>query len=330
MATELNELNQLSAQWGDDILLTQGAGGNTSFKTATSLFIKASGKRLSRAMQEEIFLEMDLAPLAAALATGREYDFNGGLSGPLRGSIETPLHAVIPHRVVVHLHSVRTLAHAVRVDAEDILGEKLSSLPWAWVPYTKPGWPLTFELQKTLGRGPSIWVLQNHGLIVAGDSCSAATALLGEVERRLDLPQSASKEPSATFLQAVSESSVWRLPRDSGVHTLALDQDSLDRVTRGVPYPDQVVFLGRSIPVLDDVRDLGALEGRPVVLVRGAGVVVARDAVPGVDDMLACLSHICARLPSRIELNYLGSAEVDELVNWDAEKYRQAVDSKGG
>jgi rhamnose utilization protein RhaD (predicted bifunctional aldolase and dehydrogenase) len=64
-----------------------------------------------------------------------------------------------------------------------------------------------------------------------------------------------------------------------------------------------------------------------MVLVRGMGVAVARHAVPGVDDMLSCLSLLCERLPAEAVLSYLQPAQVDELIDWDAEKHRQAVDA---
>ena len=61
------ELATLSAKLGSNPLLTQGAGGNTSVKVGDALLIKASGKRLSQALSENIFVEMDNRALVSAV-----------------------------------------------------------------------------------------------------------------------------------------------------------------------------------------------------------------------------------------------------------------------
>ena len=70
----------------------------------------------------------------------------------LRPSIETTLHALLPHQVVVHTHSVRTIALAIRTDAEAQLARRLDGLDWLYVPYRKPGLPLTQLIAKRLRR----------------------------------------------------------------------------------------------------------------------------------------------------------------------------------
>ena len=110
------------AELGVDPLLVQGAGGNISWKDETNaiLWVKASGTWLAEAMQKDIFVPVNLLHLRHAI---QRHDFSviPQLQGEsvLRPSIETLLHALMPQRIVVHLHAIEILAHLVRVDCEE-------------------------------------------------------------------------------------------------------------------------------------------------------------------------------------------------------------------
>ena len=107
----------------------------------------------------------------------------------LRPSIETSLHALLPHRVVLHVHAVNTIAWASCLGVDKEMAERLEGLAWARVPYRRPGLPLSQVVAETLAqRRPDVLILGNHGLLVGAADCAAAEALVHEVERRLYLP----------------------------------------------------------------------------------------------------------------------------------------------
>src|SRR2546421_2493385 len=116
MRSEIDYLLSLSARIGRNRLLTQASNGNTSIKLDRVLWIKASGKWLANALHEDILVPVDLELAKDCLR--RQNDLRSmslDLSGrSLRPSIETAMHAVLGHRVVVHLHSVNSIAVAVR------------------------------------------------------------------------------------------------------------------------------------------------------------------------------------------------------------------------
>jgi len=126
----LNELRRMSARVGKNILLTQAAGGNSSVKHGDVLWVKASGTWLADAEIKDIFLPISLSGARAALAKGDEHmpAAAGHVASPLRASIETSLHALMPHPVVLHVHSVNTIAWSVRNDARDEFAERLRGL----------------------------------------------------------------------------------------------------------------------------------------------------------------------------------------------------------
>src|ERR1700683_878101 len=86
-------------------------------------------------------------------------------------SLETAMHAALPHRVVLHVHCVNTISWAVRTDAPMQLERRLNGLAWRWLPYVTSGLPLSREIQRSLSICPdtNVFVLGNHGLVVAGE-----------------------------------------------------------------------------------------------------------------------------------------------------------------
>jgi rhamnose utilization protein RhaD (predicted bifunctional aldolase and dehydrogenase) len=203
----------LSARLGADSLLVQAAGGNTSVKRDGVLWIKASGKFLRAATRENIFVPVDLAGVRAGIERDEADPTAGRVLGdtPLRPSIETTLHALLPQRVVLHLHSVNALASEVRVDGQAQVAQRLEGLPWAWVGYRRPGLPLTRVVRAAAGAAISVLALGNHGIVVGADDCDAAEALVrgssgasrcrrARRRRRIRHDWPPSRRPSATAI----------------------------------------------------------------------------------------------------------------------------------
>lgn len=129
-------------------MLVQGGGGNVSWKDGKTLWIKASGRWLAEADADNIFVPVDLSHLLQATHDGifDAIPIALGATG-LKPSIETVLHAVMPHRFVVHLHPVAALAFLVRRAPGADLESRLKGLDWQLVEYRKPGglWRWRFQ-----------------------------------------------------------------------------------------------------------------------------------------------------------------------------------------
>src|SRR5262249_33605770 len=153
---------------GNDMLLVQGAGGNSSVKDGDVLWVKASGTWLADAETSDIFVPVSLSGARAALARGDERMPLASQAGTgLRASIETSLHALMPHPVVLHVHSVNTIAWAVQSDAAQELAARLHGLAWHWLDYHHPGLPLAQAVSESTAQGPAdVLILGNHGLVV--------------------------------------------------------------------------------------------------------------------------------------------------------------------
>lgn len=317
LSTELITSNflSMSARLGNDPLQVQGPGGNTSIKDEKIMWIKASGTELANAETESIFVAVDrIAANAQANGYGDGTCIDTVIDPEinLRPSIETTFHAALNHKVVVHTHSISTLTHVISNEGRDVAKNKLKDMPFIMVPYAKPGVPLTNEILARVNSDTKIILLQNHGLICCGETVEEVSNLIKEVETRLYLPPKniSHTPPNKIIDKAFSWTSESWMAQDKIVKSY---------ITSGSFYPDHVVFLGSGLPVCD------ANGKTPVVLHEDEGVAIRSDATNSQKAMLKCLSDIMCRLPKSWIPQTIGVNAEAELLNWDAEKYRQKL-----
>lgn len=341
-AQELAALRALSASIGQNPHLTQAAGGNTSLKAGDTLWIKASGTWLKDALTDDIMVPVAMAPLLRAVeqrdrAADQPQGFTIAALNPrgLRPSIETTVHALMPQRVVLHVHCVDTISLAVQADGEAEVARRLDGIEWAYVPYFRPGLPLARGIAEKLRPDVDVLILGNHGLVVAAETVAGAERLLKRVRSLLARPARATAAPDLAALTALAGNSGYRLPTDVEAHAVALDPESRRIAQAGSLYPDHVIFLGQGSVAArpgETVADVIARLGMPpaAILFPGTGVLMRGDASAGADAMQRCLADVAARIDIAARLNYLTAAENDELLNWDAEQYRQKLNAAGG
>ena len=278
-----------SARIGADPLQIQGPGGNTSMKDAEIMWIKASGKELADAMRAEIFVAVDRRAAEAEARGAGDGTCKTTVLDPkikLWPSIETTFHAVLDWRVVAHTHSVAVISHVISPEGRKVAQEKLADLDPVFVPYIKPGRPLTQAILERITPQTRVILLENHGLIVCGETTAEAEALMQRVEERLrrDPVEVAPTTPEADPLPGFS----WA----DEENWLAQDEAARARVTGGSFYPDHVVFLGPGLPTADNDNS------PPAILVPGVGIQLRNSATPTQAAMLRCLSDVLRRVPA--------------------------------
>ncbi len=173
-------------------------------------------------------------------------------------------------------------------------------------------------------------VLGNHGLVVGADSVEAARALLAEVERRLDGPARPGGTVAARGLETEAAALGLRPVCHREVQALAADPIAMAFATSGTFYPDHVIFLGpaaRTLSPWPDAEAVGVARaaGSKLMIVPGRGVVLPVEAPSSADELALCLALVAARVPAGAPLVHLDTEAVNALLNWDAEKYRQAL-----
>lgn len=335
---DIQDLLGLAARLGRDPLVVQGPGGNISLKRDGVMWVKASGTWMMEATARPILVPVDVAAVLDGLAAGdpacetcSAFVRHDLTRSPLRPSIETTLHAVMPQRVVVHVHCVETISIACLSDAVERLAAPLKGLNWTFVPYVRPGASLGRRMAEHLCAATNVVVLGKHGLVVAGESVAEAEQLRAEVSRRLAREPRTAVATDREALRAARGGGYCVVDRDE-LHAVATDPISLAAARRGSLYPDHVVFLGPGI-IAAEARETAADAARragrpdaPLVVVPGAGILLHEAATPGARALIRCLADVTCRLANDDVVDPLTPGDEDQLLNWDAEKYRQSLD----
>lgn len=330
-----NSVIELCVRVGNDFLLAQGAGGNVSWKEKDTLWIKASGTWLRDARETDIFLPLDLRTIRDQVITK---DFktvpqptNGDKKRP---SIETWFHALLPHKYVLHLHALEVLALLVRLDAKDVISKTLKiNVDWAFVEYLKPGEKLASRIAEVLDRSPSVSLLflENHGIVVGAETINEIEELILEVRGQLGQQAAPVSRTFTPNVKGNFETAGYFRVEDEVINTLATDSRLFSFVeTAWAIAPDHVVFLGSEPEVVSDIEGLRTLVSesqiRPkLVFVRDLGVFTDGPIDKSAQDQLLAYYEILVRQTPGAEFRTFTEAEIGELLNWDAEQYRQGL-----
>ncbi len=326
---ELWQLLDLARRVGSDPLLTQASTGNISIKRDGVLWIKASGRWMADAASGDILIPLDLTELLQGCLR-RHVDPADCYQG---ASTETALHAVLPHRIVLHVHCVNTIAWAVRCDGPVRLEELLQGLAWRWVPYVASGLPLSQAIERVLYSDPEtdVFILGNHGLVVCGNEPEAVEQLLNQVISRVSLPPRGSRAHDHAGLRALSRTSGWTVPEDERIHTLGTDPVSMCILAGGILYPCQAIFSDIAVcnPFLptSDVESFFVPEAlcadQPFRIFEGRGVLVSETISAAALAMLSGLAEVLRRLHGSAPVRYLTELEIEAIPRETVHRYRE-------
>ena len=196
-ADALDRIAHLSNLVGAEESLVQPGGGNSSIKVTVRrgddeeemLLVKGSGTDL-RTIQRAGFTQLSMASLAnlrerTEMSDEQMMEFMRGCMldpGDPAPSVETPLHSILPYRVIVHTHDVATMSLTNLKDerAEKLVGELFEGEIF-YVPYVRPGFPLARSVVELAPRIPEPaggLALAHHGLVVWGDDARECYARL--------------------------------------------------------------------------------------------------------------------------------------------------------
>ena len=200
-ATNMSEEERLvyrSNLLGSDMRVTNFGGGNTSSKILQSdplsgdevevLWVKGSGGDVGT-IKLDGFSTLYMEKLRALKGIYGGLEFEDEMVGylphctfnlnPRAASIDTPLHAYVPHKFVDHMHPDAIIAIAASSDSkaltQEIFGDDIG-----WLPWKRPGFELGLWLETYCKENPDAkgLILESHGLFTWGDTpeeCYATT-----------------------------------------------------------------------------------------------------------------------------------------------------------
>jgi rhamnulose-1-phosphate aldolase/alcohol dehydrogenase len=323
VAATLDEPGQLlyrSNLLGADLRITNFGGGNTSAKVETPdpltrekvrvLWVKGSGGDLG-SMKRDGFSTLYLDKLESlkrlyrglahedemvALFNHCTFDLN-----PRATSIDTPLHAFVPHRHVDHVHADAVIAIAASEDAErlthEVFGGKLGFLPWQ-----RPGFDLGLKLGEMAARHPEFVgvVLGGHGLFTWAETSKACyETTLRVIQQAADWGAANEKKPC--FGGAKVETASPDQRRAVAAKLMPLIRGKISTEERKIGHftdaPEVLEFVNSN--ALTTLAPLGTscpdhflrTKIRPLVLPYDPGLDNLDEVIRGLDDVLAAYRH---------------------------------------
>src|SRR6267378_4176980 len=183
---------------GSDLRITNFGGGNTSAKVTQRdplsgldvevLWVKGSGGDLG-SMKLDGFATLYMGKLEQLKKLYRGPEHEDEMVGylphctfnlnPRAASIDTPLHAYVPHKHVDHMHPDAVIAIAAASRSRDLAGEVFGG-KIGWLPWQRPGFDLGLKIGAFAREHPNSQgvVLAGHGLFTWADTaedCYART-----------------------------------------------------------------------------------------------------------------------------------------------------------
>ncbi|MFZ3110832.1 MAG: class II aldolase/adducin family protein, partial [Rectinemataceae bacterium] len=283
-------LAAVSRRFGGDPAWVLAGGGNTSWKTADRLYVKASGFALG-SIDESGFCEMDRARLDAiwektypADSAAREKEALADLMAARvpgetkRPSVETLLHGFFPQAFVVHTHPAIVNGLTCGREGEAAF-RRLFGGEGIWVPLVDPGYILAktvsgifAEFKNLKGRAPAFMFMQNHGLLVAGGSPEEVVALSDAIIAKLkaEIAGVADANPDERAVAADAgaiagfQTALRALAGADAAILHRADRMSVEFAASAAAFaplslpisPDHIVYAGHEYLRVDEVEDL--------------------------------------------------------------------------
>lgn len=325
--------------------LVQASGGNSSYKMDNhKMYIKASGYQLADLSKEKGYAIVDSSKFRdffmnsddlenMSEADGKKILEDAFLEGA-KPSIETFLHSIVG-RYVLHTHPVvvnaLTCRKAWKDELRDLFPDSLL------VPYATPGIELAkkyFREYKEYGvdRIPDIIFLQNHGLIISGET---ADEVIDKTENVIKVIEAYVGCDNSEYHNLTSiwsyfpQKIVWRV---SDLQVLSYYSEHAEEF-RYQFCPDCIVFLGKKVLGIDEndisksIMNFKMMYAEPVLVYYRESLYIVADSVRKALDIQSVLSFSVQvmKINQKSECCYLNVDEQNFLLDWDAEKYRKNI-----
>jgi len=243
----IQDLITISQFYGRDSRFVIAGGGNTSYKNAEKLWVKASGSSLAT-ITEDGFAVLDRSKLNlmsdktySTNAAEREEQVKNDLADATitkgkRPSVETSMHNVIDFAFVVHMHPTLVNGLMCANNAESDL-KKLFGAKALYIEYTDPGYVLFKKVEDAIkayrtanNEEPQVIWLQNHGIFVAANSIEEVKVIYTEVletlEKAVKFPIPTEERATCSCTEQILPGMRMMLSKD-GLKTLKVRKNAL-------------------------------------------------------------------------------------------------------
>ncbi len=264
-------------------------------KNQDVMLVKASGKRMRDVWQRDFFHQVRLT------GGGRFIDDlpNSGT----KPSIEVFLHALLPTRYVLHLHSthaISALSNKSHVVEASLIEAGIQTLD-----YVRPGLHLGEAISAVIRKNlPRAILLRNHGIVLASDYLEEIAETLLNIETKFGTPNFPGQSIDVILETMISKDD------------LALEQVIWHAKHNWRITPDHVVFLGsKPTPEFSTIPRIRSLMSRIHKKIRDNLPITVTE------EQKVWFATFALVTPRKL-LDTLDENEALALTQWDAEKYR--------
>ncbi len=337
--------------------LAQAGGGNTSVKLDEDvMLVKSSGFQLADVNEQTGYSRVNYRTITDYFRdhvgthsedvlteeNGKALLAKAQIDGG-RASIETFLHAVTG-KYTLHSHPTLVNILTAREGGMDILH---SLFPQAvFVPYRKPGAALAetyyklYREQQAQGADGQVVFLANHGLVVSGGDGGEVIArtedVLQKIAAYLKIDDRAYREATKLW------QTLGQIDALAGNIVYLSENRYLSREYAGEPLaepgvwehtfcPDCVVYANKKLLRLEkeykaaDITDFMERYGEPALIYHEGSFYILAESVRKAQEIENVMSFAARVQRGNLgqKINCLSEAQADELLNWDAEKFRR-------
>jgi ribulose-5-phosphate 4-epimerase/fuculose-1-phosphate aldolase len=336
---------ELHNYFGKNDNYVQGAGGNISIKEGDIIHIKKSGKHFRNIKDENDVISCNISKedirgiLEIYNKQNLENEYNTliekKVSGKDRPSIELSFH-VFGDKFTLHLHPTIINIFTCTEQGQEIIKKICKeNNNMSFVDYCKPGIMLTDTIMQKRSMLNEITFLFNHGIIITGPSEESIKERYRLIESRL--------RKEIIYHEYIQNSQLLRISSNPD-NDFYIDNDFLqkkgskilmDKQGEGfynLPhlYPDSAIY---------DARVISQLTKKPYKRLENAIIKKIFNNNDNIEWLINIPNKKEALFKAELFINkmkieyfaklngftpsYLDEKSINELVNWDAEKYRQ-------
>ena len=305
----IEALSLISKYYGIRLDLVQAGGGNISIKESNCLYIKASGHSFFDVGEKDslsVVRDIDLIAEDICKNISNEAKYLRQMSDYGQPSLETFMHCMTK-KITVHLHPIAVIDCLGSVRTTEIL---LNNFDSGFVKYTKPGKKLAMAIKKEFpNKLPNVIFLENHGMIVHGDTPEEVFPIIDEVVKYSSVLSGYdfSLYEKCSEVQQIIYSSLNK------VMYIIPTKYTINRET-----PDCIVYCGVEIPIITGKNTFSKLNHiPPIINYKNHLFIIGKNYLKckQIEDV-AYMHSLLKNVSS------LSQKEINEILEWDSEKLR--------
>lgn len=348
----LDEIVRLSHEFGT-VDYVRGGGGNTSVKTAETLWVKPSGTTLA-GMKPGTFVAMSRSAMQGLYAIAVPPDAQArealvkdamaaavlpGYTG--RPSVEAPLHELLSGTFVVHTHPALVNGMTCSRNGAEVCARLFPDA--LWIPYIDPGFTLCMDVRRRVqefvaakGVSPSLIFLENHGLFVTADTAGEIRAIFKRVMDSLKAEYTRAGIAMTLTLAPPSPAGEVdavrrKIAEVMGGEAAAIAYSEGFSVAEGPLSPDHIVY-SKSYPYTGLLTPAGIASYRaargymPKVIITPVGVFGVSPALKQAELALELARDgalVCQLAGAFGGIQFMTDRARLFIENWEVESYRQ-------